>query len=126
MAVARNNAVILSAEATSALVNEDATIITLWDASTSGNLLQEITISNNPDALVLNARYQIAANAIVLTQPVGTGEKEEMAKRALRGRVKGGVWIQFHDGAPGTNGTGNVIALARVQIQESQFTVSDT
>ena len=126
MAVARNNAVVLSAEATSALVNEDATIITLWDASTGGNLLQEITISNNPDALVLNARYQIAANAIALTQPVGTGEQEEMAKRALRGRVAGGVWVQFHDGAPGTAGTANVIALARVQIQESQFTVSDT
>lgn len=126
MAVAKNNAVVLSAEATSALVNVDADRVTLWDASTGGNFLQEISFKNNPAALVLNARYQLNASALVLKQPVGTGEKEEMAKRALRGRIAGGVWIQFHTASAGTNGTANRVNLARVQITQAQFTVSDT
>ena len=125
MAYARNNAVVLSAAATSALVNVDADRVTLWDASTGGNLLQEITFKNNPNALVLNARYQLNANALVLKQPTGTGETEEMAKRALRGRIAGGVWMQFHTDAAGTAGTANRVNLARVQLTQAQFTVSD-
>ena len=125
MAYARNNAVVLSAAATSALAGQDADRVTLWDASTGGNLLQEISFKNNPNALVLNARYQLNANALVLRQPTGTGETEEMAKRALRGRLANGVWMQFHTAAAGTAGTANRVNLARVQLTQAQFTVSD-
>ena len=126
MAFARNNAIIQSAQAQAAQAGEDATIVTLWDAATSGNLLQQLTITGNPDALVVDARYRLAVGALVIEQKVATGETQEMAKRALRGRVSGGIWIQWHDGAPGTAGTSNVVALARTQVTQAQFSVTDT
>ena len=106
-------------------VGDDCTIVTLWDAELNGNFLQEITISTNPDALVLNEIYEIAAGAIVLTQPVGVGETEEMARRGLRGRVSGGLWVQYHTGAAGVNGTANVITeLGRSQATQTNFNIT--
>ena len=48
-----------------------------------------------------------------------------MAERAVRGRILSGVFVQTHTGAPGNNGTNNVLpGLARVNIAQSAFTVS--
>ena len=106
-------------------VGADCTIITLWDSETNGEFLQEITIFSNPAALVLNEIYEIAPGGIILTQGVGSGETEEMARRALRGRILGGLWIQFHTAAAGTNGTVNAISdLGRVQATQANFTVA--
>ena len=68
MAQAANTNIVLSAQAPQAAVGEDCTIVTAWDAAAAGNFLQEMTISTNPDALVLGERYEIAAGALVFEQ----------------------------------------------------------
>ena len=48
-----------------------------------------------------------------------------MARRALAGKVAGGIWLQYHDGAPGSNGTANVISdITRTQVAQSAFTIA--
>ena len=124
MATAKNSALIQSAQAQAGQVGNDATWVSLWDALTNGNHLKNIQIANNPDALILDARFQIAINALVITQPIGAGESEEFAKRGVRGRITGGVWVQWHTGNPGNAGTTNVIGVARTPIAQNQFTVA--
>ena len=125
MATATTTTTIQSVPTPAGAVGDDCSVITLWDAETNGELLQEITISTDPAPLVLNEIYEIAAGAIVLTQPVGVGETEEMAKRGLRGRILGGVWIQYHTGAAGNDGTANVISeLGRSQATQANFSVT--
>ena len=126
MAFARNNKVIQSAQAAAGQVGDDATWVAVWDAATSGNLLTRIQITGNPDALILDARYQIPINGLVFRQNAATNETEEFAKRALEGRIDGGVWISWHDGNPGAAGTANLITLARTPVAEADFTISNT
>lgn len=125
MAQARNNTVILSSVATGGAIGQDCTHVSLWDASTGGNLLHQASLTNNPNALAAGDRYEIAINALSISQTPATGETEEMAKRGVTGKVAGGVWAQFHSAAPGNAGTANVIpVLGRTQIAEAEFTVT--
>ena len=125
MATAKNTDAVLFTVATSTLVGEDATDATLWDSETGGNYLDQKSLSNNPSALVLGERYEIAAEDIVITQDKATNESDEMAIRAVRGRIKDGVWVQLHDDDPGSSGTDNVISgISRVKIEEDGFTVA--
>lgn len=126
MAFARNNAVVQSATAGSGQVGQDATWVSIWDAATGGNRLKNIQITGDPDALIQDARFQIPVNGLVFRQNAGTGETEEFAQRGLRGRIDGGVWVQWHTGDPGANGTANIIALARTQVAESGFNITNT
>lgn len=124
-AQASTNAVIQSAVAQAAQVGDDATWVSAWSSSTGGTFLWREDITNNPAALQLGDRYQIAVGGLTLTQPNATNGTAADARRAVEGRVSGGFWLQWHDGDPGTAGTANVISgLARTQIQESQFTVT--
>ena len=123
MATAKNNVVIQSIAAPAGAVGSDCTDVSLWDAATGGNFLATQSISTNPAALVLGEKYEFAVNALVLNQPQATDEQAEMAIRALKGKVGTSFYIQFHTGAPGSNGTANVISdLGRKQVTASQMT----
>ena len=125
MATAKNTNVVRSIAAPAGAVGDDCTHISLWDAQQNGNFLQSQQISTDPAALALGERYEIAAEALVINQPAGANESADMSERAVRGRIAGGVWVQFHSGAPGAQGTDNVIAeLGRVQIAQGGFTVA--
>ena len=125
MATAKNTNVVRSIAAPAGAVGDDCTHISLWDQQQNGNFLQSQQISTDPAALALGERYEIAAEALVINQPAGANEAAAMAGRAVRGRIAGGVWVQFHTGAPGNNGTDNVIAeLGRVEIAQAGFTVA--
>ena len=125
MATAKNTNVVRSIAAPAGAVGDDCTHISLWDAQQNGNFLQSQQISTDPAALALGERYEIAAEALVINQPAGANEAAAMAERAVRGRIAGGVWVQFHTGAPGAQGTDNVIAeLGRVEIAQGGFTVA--
>ena len=125
MASATNNTVIRSIPAPSSAVGEDCTRISLWDAANAGNLLGDQAITNNPDPLVLNEQYELAAGVIVMNQAAGAGETDAMAERALKGKIgDGDLYVQYHDGAVG-DGTTNVIAgLGRTQIPKAAMTVT--
>ncbi len=97
MAQATNTNAVLSIAAPAGAVGDDCTHISLWATEVGGDFLRSQAISTDPDALALGERYLIA----------------------------GGVWVQFHTGAPGANGTDNVIdELGRVQIAQAAFTVT--
>ena len=135
MATVRNSALIDSAQAAAAAVGEDVTWITLWDAAGSGsppsggNPISAHRLTNNPDALTLGQSIEIAAGGIVqtLTRLTATStlrEYEESVKRKLQGWIDGGIWVQYHDGGPGTAATSNVMNLARTAVAESAWTVA--
>ena len=124
MARAANTNVIESTGAPAGAVGQDCTHVSLWPAAAGGTLLWAQAISTDPSALDLGEQYRIAAEALVIDQPTGPGETEAMAERAIRGRIAGTLYLQFHTGAPGANGTGNVLpALPRVAIREADWTV---
>ena len=112
-----------SAAAPLGAVGEDATWINVWSALTGGNNLGRQAISTDPDALALGDRYEFAAGALVFTQPEGTGETNHMSERKVRGVVLGDVWISWHTGDPGTNGTANsVTGIPRTPVAATNFT----
>ena len=125
MARGENTNTIESIAAPAGAVGQDCTQVTLWPQAATGTLLWAQAISTDPTALALGEKYEIAAGAIVLTQPTGPGETEAMAQRAIRGRIEGTLYLQFHTGAPGVRGTGNVLpGLPRVAIGEADWTVT--
>ncbi len=125
MAQAANTNAIQSIAVPAGAVGQDATHVSLWTAARAGSFLWAKAISTNPDALALGERYEIAADALVLNQPTGAGETEAMATRALNGRIAGTLHLQFHTGAPGANGTANVLpALPRVAIAQAAWTLT--
>lgn len=124
MATVRNSAIIDSEAAASAAVGEDVTHLSLWSASSSGSLLAQVSLSNNPDALVLGQRIRIAAGAILRTHTASSGFTEESARRDLRGWISGGIWVQYHDGSPGANGNNNVMNIARTSVPAGSWTVA--
>ena len=125
MAQASNTNAVQSIAAPAGAVGSDCTHISLWTAESGGDFLGSKLISTDPDALALGERYELAAGALVISQPAGTNETAALAERAVRGRIAGGVWVQFHTGAPGNAGADNVIdELGRVQIAQAGFTVT--
>ena len=122
-ATAKNTVAVQSAAAQSGAVGEDATWINLWSALTGGNNLGRQAITGNPAALALGDRYELAADALVFTQPDGAGETNHMSERKLRGAILGGVWVSWHTGDPGVNGTDTpVTGIARTPIAAANFT----
>ena len=125
MATAKNTNIVRSIAAPAGAVGDDCTHISLWDAANAGNLLGTKAISTDPDALALGEKLEFAAQTLVINQPAGADETAAMAERAVRGKIAGGVWVQFHTGAPGANGTDNVISeLNRVAIAQAAWTVA--
>lgn len=125
MATAKNTNAVFFALARPGQVGEDCTHLTLWTAENGGDYLQTVALSNNPDPLALDERFEIAAEALTINQDKAASESNAQAIRAVRGRILGGVWAQAHNGAPGNLGTNNVIAgIGRVQIAQAGFTVA--
>ena len=124
---ASNTNVVQSAAAGSGQAGQDATHIAIWNHATNTGasaLLWRGTITTDPDALAQNDRYQFAAGALRLEYTAGTGETAAMEQRAVRGKIRGGIWISYHTGDPGANGTANLIGIARTAVAENAFTVS--
>lgn len=125
MAQAANSGVVQSIAAPAGAVGDDCTHVSFWDSADAGNFLSWVALANNPSALVLGERLQFAAGALTVTQAAGANESEESARRAVRGWISGGVYVQFHTGNPGAAGTNNVISeLNRVQIPQAGWTVT--
>ena len=134
---ARNLASILSLRATQADVGKTVSHISLWSALTGGDFLMGFPIHREsfppdfvPVALVLEAQYRIPRSDLNLVQTAITDpngmyhETFYMAERSMRGRLVGGFFIQFHDGAPGSVGTSNVIVgIGRVGVTADQLQV---
>ena len=124
MAQASNTNPVRSVAASGDAIGEDCTHVSLWDSQTSGTFLWRTAIQGNPSPLTAGEGYEFAAGALIIRQDVGTGETEAMAQRAAAGRVKDGVWVQYHNGDPGADGTANVIPdLTRTNIAESDFSI---
>lgn len=125
MATAKNTNIVRSIAAPAGAVGDDCTHVSLWDAAANGNLLGKKAISTDPDALALGEKLEFAAETLVINQPAGADETAAMAERAVRGKIAGGVWVQFHTGDPGANGTDNVISeLNRVSVAQGAWTVA--
>lgn len=125
MATARNTNIVRSAQAPAAAVGDDCTHIGFWSDETAGDFLGSVQITTNPDPLQLDERMQIAAGALVLTQPTSTGETAKMAVRALNGRIGAALWISYHTSSPGTDGSAGLIPIARTGIVASAWTVAE-
>ena len=75
--------------------------------------------------------YQTAP-AVTFSGGSGTGaagtallsgrESEQLCVLHLAGETASDLWIQYHSGAPGPNGTNNVMALARTKIESTNWT----
>ena len=126
MATAENNVSVLSAPATSTngAIGRDCTYISLWTASSGGNLLHWAALSNDPSPLVAQAQIEFLPNTIIIQQLPGTNESEAMAQRGASGRVTPDVYLQYHSGSPGNTGTANVIPLGRTRITRTQFDIA--
>ena len=126
MATARNTAAVLSDHAPADAVGDACTFISVWDAETGGNFLGSQSITTETDPLVLDERFRITAGGIVLTQPTSTQETAKLAVRALRGRIgTQGLWIRYHSGDPGSDGSANAIPVARTNIPTSNWTFAE-
>ena len=133
---ASNSNELLSEAAQQGAVTEDCTHISLWDGDRIerngrpiGRFLESNVITNNPDQLSLGERFRISIGGLVLTQPVATSgvllSTLTMAERAIRGKILGGVWVQFHKGDPGPDGTAMQITdMARLAIPQDDWTIT--
>ena len=122
MATATLNAVVNFAVGS---VGDDATHWTLWDAANGGNRLWTDTVVGDPAALVANQFFQVPANMLVITQPVGVdGATPEMARRGAAGMVIGTTYVQMHSADPGANGTANILTAVRAAIVNGSWTVA--
>ena len=125
MAQASNTLAIQSPQAPLGAVGSDCTQASLWESQFGTGFLQSQALGNNPAPLVLGEVFEIAPGALIIEQLPGTNETELMAIRALRGRITGGIWVQFHTGNPGSTGTDNVISeLGRILITQDNFTLT--
>ena len=125
-----------SLAAAAAAVGEQCDGLSFWDAAgagvppAGGNLMMQIDLSNNPDALTLGQMLELAMDQFEYTQneasdnATGFIETNYWSERKAEGAISGGIWIQFHDGAQGAAGTGNVMNLARVQMEEANFSIA--
>ena len=123
MATAVNENALQYEAAPQAVVGQDVTHIGVWTAQNGGAFLGGDPITTDPEPLALGDQYEIEAGQIVITQPPGDFN-EAMARRALAGMVSGGLWISVHSGPSGANGTANLIALARVNIAQADWTIA--
>ena len=129
MATATSNAASLSG-AYGSNDAPDCTHYTMWNHATervvADNFLQAGTIATSPDPapLKLGEKFEIPIGMIVLTQNVASGQGEEMVKRAIRGQILGGVWIDFHTADSGNGRRANLIAVTTAALSAAQFTVA--
>ena len=102
-------------------IGDDATFVHLYNQAAGGVLLWARQLTNNPSAIQDGQRYRIPTGMITITQPVGVGESEEMARKAIRGRISG---IMYAAVATGLNANNVLTPPARVAIPESLWDVT--
>ena len=102
---------------------DDATHWTLWSALSSGTLYWSSTVAGNPAALGSNQYFRIAANNLILTLPIGSaGATAAFANYALTQALQATTYVQMHSGAPGNNGTSNILTSVRIAITSTEWT----
>ena len=99
----------------------DATHVHCYDAITGGNFLWSLRMSNNPDPLLANENYAIAAGGIVFTVNPSANQSEEHARRALRGIMGGTVYLAM---ATGSSASTELTGPGRKAISEDQWTIT--
>ncbi len=125
MASATNTNEVLSIATPAGAVGDDCTWVSGWDAETGGNFLFRKSISTNPAPLALGDRYRLQAGTLTLVYNPSVDETDDMAERAIRGKIANGMWIQYHTANPGSSGSSNAISeLGRTNIAQSAFTVA--
>lgn len=124
MATATTNRNIESVGAPAGAVGQDITHVSIWSASTGGDLLAQGAITNNPDAFELGEKARILSGWVMFRQNSGTGETDELQERKLAGAIGTGVYVQWHTGAPGAAGTSNVASISRTQIPSAAVTIA--
>ena len=95
----------------------DATHWTMWAAAAGGAPMWTSALGNNPAALAANEFYRLAPGDISLEVPVGAdGAAAATARIAVEAVVAegSGRYFQLHDGAPGVNGTNNVLTARKL------------
>ena len=101
-------------------VGDDATHWTMWDAPNAGNLKWVSAVSGNPAALAANEFYRLQPGDISISVPEGTdgatGSGAADGVRGIMGLANSGIgrYYQLHDGAPGGNGTNNVLTTRKL------------
>ena len=96
MATAQNNNVINFPISTDA--GEDATKLQIWTALTTGDMLYEVDITGNPDALQLGGRWRIVANGITVRSETGGSTTAKGKVALLQGLLAGTRYIGLADG----------------------------
>lgn len=97
---------------------EDANQWSGWDAAVGGTMLIRRALANNPDALVNNQFYRVAAETLIFRQPRGNqGFTEDMAERGVRGYIDGGVYIQLEQSSD------NAALTGRLHVAEADWTI---
>ena len=129
MATAKNN--VASASGVYAASNApDCTHYTIWNHATNrvvaDNFLQDGEIAAIPDPapLALGEKYEIPVNMIVFTQLPSVRQSEEMARRALRGQVRGGIWVDFHTRDSTNTKRAGLINITAAAFTEAEFTIA--
>ena len=100
-------------------VGDDATHVHLYTASSGGDLLWAISLTGNPAALTANQFYRVEAGDLTFTQNTGTGESEDSAVRALRGRFEPTAYLAAADGMSVSD---ELTPPARIQVGTADFT----
>ena len=98
-----------------------------WTASAGGDDLYTVAASGSAADRTIESAGQtltIPAGELILTVASDTVSSNDGAERGVRGYIAGGIWWQAHYGAPGTNRTANLLALGRVQVAQSGWTVA--
>ena len=97
---------------------EDANQWSGWTAAVGGSMLIRRALANNPDALVNNQFYRVAAKTLILRQPRGNqGFTEDMAERGARGYILGGIYVQLEQSSD------NAALTGRLHVAEAGWTI---
>ena len=101
----------------------DITHFSIWKG---GTYIGSSALSNNPDAPQTGASVTFAASACGISIPEGelsSAGSEDTAEGVLDADLQ----VRLHSGAPGSNGTSNVLSgsgYAHVIVAEADWTIS--
>ena len=125
MATARNNTAVSSIAAPSGAVGDDSTIVSFGRRRRVGIIWMMGPSPPTPMRWRWVIRTALQSTPSHSRRTPQVNETEAMAMRKLTGAVAGGLWVQFHTGDPGANGTSNAISeLGRVQVTQAQWTIA--
>lgn len=122
MARAQNANTIASVPATDAAVGTEITHVGLWSAVQGGTFLLAVEVDqSNVFPINEDEKYEIDPGVMILEQPIGDEETEDMAEAGLRGRLDRNTYLSFHTEAPGRTGVGESPHFPRVAMSGADW-----